>query len=64
MNFSYSKQTLLRPQKEKYLLTFFIALTVAAALFVPYMIMGEGYSPFTAILTCSRFRFTCSATRR
>ena len=53
MNFSYSKQTLLRPQKEKYLSTFFIALTVAAALFVPYM-----------ILTCSRFRFTCSATRR
>lgn len=46
MNFSYSKQTLLRPQKEKYLSTFFIALTVAAALFVPYMIMGEGYFTF------------------
>ena len=54
MNFSYSKQTLLRPQKEKYLSTFFIALFVAAALYVPYMLMGE----------CSRFRFTCSATRR
>ena len=46
MNFSYSKQTLLRPQKEKYLSTFFIALFVAAALFVPYMIMGEGYFTF------------------
>ena len=46
MNFSYSKQTLLRPQKEKYLSTFFIALTVAAALFVPYIIMGEGYFTF------------------
>ena len=46
MNFSYSKQTLLRPQKEKYLSAFFIALTVAAALFVPYMIMGEGYFTF------------------
>ena len=46
MNFSYSKQTLLRPQKEKYLSTFFTALTVAAALFVPYMIMGEGYFTF------------------
>ena len=31
MNFSYSKQTLLRPQKEKYLSAFFIALFVAAA---------------------------------
>ena len=46
MNFSYSKQTLLRPQKEKYLSTFFIALFVAAALFVPYMIMGAGYFTF------------------
>ena len=46
MNFSYSKQTLLRPQKEKYLSTFFTALFVAAALFVPYMIMGEGYFTF------------------
>ena len=46
MNFSYSKQTLLRPQKEKYLSTFFIALFVAAALFVPYMVMSEGYFTF------------------
>ena len=46
MGFSYSKQTLLRPQKEKYHSTFFIALIVACALFVPYMIMGEGYFTF------------------
>ena len=44
MNFSYSKQTLLRPQKEKYLSTFFIALFVAAALFVPFRWSGV-YTP-------------------
>lgn len=46
MGFSNSKRTLLRPQKEKYLSSFFIALAVAAVLFVPYMLMGEGYFIF------------------
>lgn len=46
MGFSRAKLTALRPQKEKYLSTFVIALITAAALFVPYMIMGEGYFTF------------------
>ncbi|MEE1161079.1 MAG: YfhO family protein, partial [Acutalibacteraceae bacterium] len=46
MDFSSLKHTALRPQKEKYLSTFVIALITAAALFVPYMIMGEGYFIF------------------
>lgn len=46
MDFSSVKNTALRPQKEKYLSTFVIALITAAALFVPYMIMGEGYFTF------------------
>ena len=46
MDFSYVKHTALRPQKEKYLSTFIIALITAAALFVPYMILGEGYFIF------------------
>ena len=46
MNFSYSKQTLLKPQKEKALLTFFLGILVSAAFFVPYIIMGEGYFMF------------------
>lgn len=46
MNFSYMKSTILKPQKEKYLSTFFIALFVAAAFFVPYMVMSEGYFIF------------------
>ena len=46
MGFSNLKHTALRPQKEKYLSTFIIALVTAAALFVPYMIMGEGYFTF------------------
>lgn len=46
MGFSRAKLTALRPQKEKYLSTFVIALVTAAALFVPYMIMGEGYFTF------------------
>ena len=43
MGFSSSKLTALRPQKEKYFSTFIIALVTAAALFVPYMILGEGF---------------------
>ena len=46
MDFSYVKHTALRPQKEKYLSTFVIALITAAALFVPYIILGEGYFIF------------------
>ena len=46
MNFSYQKAATLRPQKEKKLLTFFTAIAVAAAFFVPYMIMSEGYFTF------------------
>lgn len=46
MNFSKMKLTTLKPQKEKYLSTFLIALFVSAAFFVPYMIMSEGYFTF------------------
>lgn len=46
MGFSYSKLTSLRPQKEKKLSTFLTALICAAALFVPYMILDEGYFIF------------------
>lgn len=46
MRFSDSKRLALRPQKEKYLSTFLFALITAAAFFVPYMIMGEGYFTF------------------
>ena len=46
MTFSYSKALMLRPKKEKYFSTFIISLFVAAAFFVPYMIMSEGYFTF------------------
>ncbi len=46
MVFSSAKHMSLRPQKEKYLGTFFIALLTAAALFVPYIILGNGYFIF------------------
>lgn len=46
MRFSYSKAALLRPQKEKSLSAFLIAVITAAAFFVPYMIMSEGYFTF------------------
>ena len=46
MVFSCLKHTALRPQKEKYLSTFIIALITAAVLFVPHMIMSEGYFIF------------------
>ena len=46
MEFSSMKATVLKPQKERYLSTFFIALFVAAALFVPYMFFSEGYFIF------------------
>jgi len=46
MGFSYSKATCLKPKKEKYLLTFILAIITSAAFFVPYMIMSEGYFTF------------------
>ena len=46
MGFSYSKAASLKPKKEKYLLTFILAIITSAAFFVPYMIDGEGYFTF------------------
>ncbi len=46
MTFSYNKTVTLRPQKEKRLFTFLVALGTAACFFVPYMILGEGYFTF------------------
>ena len=38
MTFSESKRVLLKPQKEKKMFTFLVALFTAACLFVPYML--------------------------
>ncbi len=46
MTFSERKHTTLRREKELKASTFFIALFAAAALFVPYIIMGKGYFIF------------------
>ncbi len=46
MTFSQIKLKTLRAQKEKKLFTFLVALLTAACLFVPYMIMSEGYFTF------------------
>lgn len=46
MGFSYNKATCLKPQKEKYLSTFIIALITATAMFIPYIILGKGYFIF------------------
>ena len=46
MGFSEQKLSTLKNSKEKKLSTFIIALFVAACLFVPYMIMSEGYFTF------------------
>ncbi len=46
MTFSESKKMLLKPQKERRMFTFLVALLTAACLFVPYMIMSEGYFTF------------------
>ncbi|MBQ3057792.1 MAG: YfhO family protein [Clostridia bacterium] len=46
MNFSKLKATTLSPQKEKRLSTFLIALLIGACLFVPYIILSEGYFTF------------------
>jgi len=46
MDFSYMKRAVLKPRKEKKASTFFIAMAVAAALFLPYMIQSDGYFTF------------------
>ncbi len=46
MGFSDLKFKTLKEKKEKVLSTFLIALGVAACLFVPYMVMSEGYFTF------------------
>lgn len=46
MNFSFSKHSILKPAKEKRLSTFLIAMAVAVAFFLPYMILSEGYFIF------------------
>ncbi len=46
MNYSEQKASVLGRQKEKGLFTFLIALGAAAAIFIPYMILGEGYFTF------------------
>lgn len=46
MTFSYAKKHLLAPTRERGLATFFIALAVATAFFIPYIIFGNGYFIF------------------
>lgn len=46
MTFSQNKKTLLAPKKEQYLKTFLLALLTASVLFIPFMIMNEGYFLF------------------
>lgn len=46
VNFSYEKSLTLGKQKEKAAFTFLISLAVAASVFLPYMILGEGYFTF------------------
>ena len=46
MTFTENKRAVLKPQKEKRLSTFILALLTAAAFLVPYMIMAEGYFTF------------------
>lgn len=46
MTFTERKKTLLQPQKEKKTFTFLVAILTAACLFVPYMVISEGYFTF------------------
>ena len=46
MTFSYAKKHLLLPVKERGLATFFIAMAVATAFFIPFIIFGDGYFIF------------------
>ncbi len=57
MRFSEAKLTTLTPQKEKGLFTFLIALGVATAFFLPYMIMDGGYFVFYGDYTVQQIPF-------
>ncbi len=46
MVFSYEKKNSLRKQKERGLATFLLALAVATAFFIPFIIFGKGYFIF------------------
>ncbi len=46
MEFSYMKTQVLRPSKGKWLSTFLIALGVATAIFLPFMLKSQGYFTF------------------
>lgn len=46
MTFTESKKLLLGAQKERKTFTFLVALLTAACLFVPYIVMSEGYFTF------------------
>ncbi len=46
MDFSYKKLIYLKPQKEKGLFTFLLALLTAALLFIPYILNDGGYFVF------------------
>ncbi len=63
MTFSESKRVTLCPQKEKKLFTFLVGLLTAACLFVPYMIMSEGYFTFYGDFNVQQIPFyqTCHA---
>lgn len=46
MVFSYYKTVSLKPKKEKYFSTFILSVLTAAAFFIPYMFLSEGYFTF------------------
>ncbi len=46
MGFSYDKAMAIKPSKEKWLSTFLIALLVAGAMFIPFMVIDKGYFIF------------------
>ncbi len=46
MGYSYNKSMALKPQKERWLSTFFIALACAAVIFAPFIIQDRGYFTF------------------
>lgn len=63
MLFSEKRAAMLRPQKEKYISTFFIAMLTAATFFVPYMLFSEGYFIFYGDFNVQQIPFyqTCHA---
>lgn len=46
MGFSYDKAMAIKPSKEKWLSTFLIALLVAGAMFIPFIVIDKGYFIF------------------